>query len=60
MFDSSAWSAMAESAAGSAAAADGDEAEAQTRYAAASALYARVGHTYWAERTGNVQGTLAS
>jgi DNA-binding SARP family transcriptional activator len=60
MFESSAWSAMAESAAGSVAAADGDTAGAQAHFAAASALYSRVGHTYWAERAGNVQGTLAS
>jgi DNA-binding SARP family transcriptional activator len=50
MFDSSAWRAMAESAAGSAAAADGRTAEARERFQAAADLYQRVGHTYWAER----------
>jgi ATP/maltotriose-dependent transcriptional regulator MalT len=51
MFESSAWSAMAESAAGSVAAADGAPAEARSRFDEAAALYDRIGHTYWAERS---------
>jgi hypothetical protein len=64
MFDSSAWRAMAESSAASAAAADGRPAEARERFQAAAGLYGRVGHTYWAERSarqaGNAQGTPSS
>jgi hypothetical protein len=51
MFDSSAWRAMAESAAGSVAAADGRPAEARERFRTAAELYRRVGHSYWAERS---------
>ena len=51
MFDSSAWSAMAESAAGSVAVADGRAPDARERFRAAAALYDRVGHSYWAERS---------
>jgi DNA-binding SARP family transcriptional activator len=51
MFDSSAWRAMAESAAGSVAAADGDPATARERFETAAGLYERVGHSYWAERS---------
>jgi DNA-binding SARP family transcriptional activator len=50
MFESSAWSAMAESAAGSVAVAEGAPAEARTRFEEAASLYDRIGHTYWAER----------
>jgi DNA-binding SARP family transcriptional activator len=50
MFDSSAWRAMAASAAGSVAAADGRTAEARERFQTAADLYLRVGHSYWAER----------
>jgi DNA-binding SARP family transcriptional activator len=51
MFESSAWSAMAESAAGSVAAAEGAPAEARVRFVEAAALYDRIGHSYWAERS---------
>jgi DNA-binding SARP family transcriptional activator len=51
MFESSAWSAMAESAAGSVAAAEGDPAEARARFEEAASLYDRIGHSYWAERS---------
>jgi DNA-binding SARP family transcriptional activator len=51
MFESSAWSAMAESAAGSVAAAEGAPAEARTRFEEAASLYDRIGHSYWAERS---------
>jgi DNA-binding SARP family transcriptional activator len=51
MFSSSAWSAMAETAAGSAALADGNRAAALRRFDAAHDLYARAGHAYWADRS---------
>jgi DNA-binding SARP family transcriptional activator len=51
MFHSSAWRAMAESAAGSVAAAAGDTVEACARFETAAGLYGQVGHTYWAERS---------
>jgi ATP/maltotriose-dependent transcriptional regulator MalT len=51
MFESSAWSAMAESAAGSVAAAEGAPDEARTRFEEAASLYDRIGHSYWAERS---------
>jgi DNA-binding SARP family transcriptional activator len=62
MFSSSAWSAMAESAAASVALARGDRAAAAAQNQAASGLYRRAGQPYWAERTerGNAQGTLPS
>lgn len=50
MFESSAWRAMAESAAGSVAAAYGRTAEARDRFQTAADLYRRIGHSYWAER----------
>ena len=50
MFESSAWSAMAESAAGSLAAAEDAPAEARGRFEEAASLYDRIGHSYWAER----------
>jgi tetratricopeptide (TPR) repeat protein len=50
MFASSAWSAMAESAAGSAAIADGELARADEHFARARALYNAAGQPYWAER----------
>jgi DNA-binding SARP family transcriptional activator len=49
-FGSSAWSAMAESAAASAAFADGDLPTARQRFGAAAALYEKAGHTFWASR----------
>jgi DNA-binding SARP family transcriptional activator len=51
MFESSAWSAMAESAAGSVAAAEGASARARRKFEMAASLYARIGHAYWANRT---------
>ena len=51
MFESSAWSAMAESAAGSLAVAEGAPAEARGRFEEAASLYDRIGHSYWAERS---------
>jgi DNA-binding SARP family transcriptional activator len=62
MFASSAWSAMAESAAASVAFAKGDADAAGTRLRSAAALYRRAGQPYWAERAerGNAQGTLPS
>jgi ATP/maltotriose-dependent transcriptional regulator MalT len=51
MFESSAWSAMAESAAGSLAAAEGAPEEARTRFERAASLHDRIGHSYWAERS---------
>jgi DNA-binding SARP family transcriptional activator len=50
-FDSSAWRAMAESAAGSVAAAEGDAAEARERFEAAARLYARARQPYWESRS---------
>jgi ATP/maltotriose-dependent transcriptional regulator MalT len=50
MFASSAWQAMAESAAGSLAAAEGDQTGARLRFDAARQLYERAGQPYWAER----------
>ncbi len=51
MFDSSAWRAMAESAAASIAAADGDSARARERFGAAADLYERAGQPYWLQRS---------
>ncbi len=51
MFESSAWSAMAESAAGSVAAAEGATDEARARFQEAAALYDRIGHSFWADRS---------
>lgn len=51
MFESSAWQAMAESAAGSVAAAEGDAAGAQARFETAASLYDQIGHSYWADRS---------
>jgi ATP/maltotriose-dependent transcriptional regulator MalT len=50
-FDSSAWRAMAESAAASVAAVEGDSARARERFEAAAALYERARQPYWAERS---------
>jgi hypothetical protein len=50
MFESSAWQAMAESAAASVAEAEGAPVEARERFETAASLYARIGHSYWAER----------
>jgi DNA-binding SARP family transcriptional activator len=49
-FGSSAWNAMAESAAGSVALADGDRAGARERFQAAATLYEQADHTFWASR----------
>jgi DNA-binding SARP family transcriptional activator len=51
MFESSAWSAMAQSAAGSVAAAEGAPAEARSRFEEAASLYERIGHSFWAARS---------
>jgi len=58
MFESSAWSAMAESAAGSVAAAEGARAEARSHFEEAASLYGRIGHAYWADRS-QAQATTA-
>lgn len=50
-FSSSAWQAMAESAAGSVSALEGDQVAARGHFAKASDLYARAGQPYWAERS---------
>jgi hypothetical protein len=42
------------------AAAGGDPAEARDRFETASALYERVGHDYWAERTASQAAVLAA
>ena len=62
MFASSAWQAMAMSAAGSAATAAGDPETARERFAEAAALYTTAGQPYWADRVrrGNAQGTPVS
>ena len=64
-FASSAWRAMAESAAASVARAKGDESGARERFAAAAGLYERSGQPYWVQRSltlaaGNAQGTPPS
>jgi DNA-binding SARP family transcriptional activator len=51
MFDSSAWRAMAESAAGSVAAANDDSARARDRFESAAALYEQAGQPYWLQRS---------
>jgi DNA-binding SARP family transcriptional activator len=51
MFASSAWSAMAASAAGSVALAEGEHSRARERFEDAAVLYERVGHTFWAQRS---------
>jgi DNA-binding SARP family transcriptional activator len=51
MFESSAWQAMAESAAGSAAQAEGDAPAARKCFDEARARYERAGQPYWTERT---------
>jgi DNA-binding SARP family transcriptional activator len=51
MFDSSAWRAMAESAAGSVTASEGASEVARERFETAAGLYDRVGHSYWAQRS---------
>ena len=50
-FDSSAWRAMAESAAGSAAKAEGESARARAHFEAAASLYERAHQPFWAERS---------
>ncbi|MFF5111327.1 BTAD domain-containing putative transcriptional regulator [Streptosporangium sp. NPDC000509] len=68
-FASSAWSAMAEETAASAAVADGDHTAARDRFQAAAVLYDKAGHTFWADRARaqrdalerrNAQGTRSS
>jgi DNA-binding SARP family transcriptional activator len=64
-FASSAWRAMAESAAASVARANGDEPGARKRFAAAAGLYERSGQPYWVQRSltlaaGNARGTAPS
>ena len=54
MFASSAWSAMAETAAGSAALASGHAAQEAQHRAASAELYQRAGQPYWAQRAGRV------
>ena len=49
-FDSSAWRAMAEAAAGSAAKAEGERASARAHFEAAAGLYERARQPFWAER----------
>jgi hypothetical protein len=51
LFASSAWRAMAESAAGSAALAEGDQEAARGHFDAARGLYERAGQPYWADRS---------
>ena len=51
VFDSSAWRAMAESAAGSAAKAEGEPARARAHFEAAASLYERGGQPYWVQRS---------
>ena len=51
LFASSAWRAMAESAAGSAALAEGDQEAARGHFHAARVLYERAGQPYWADRS---------
>jgi DNA-binding SARP family transcriptional activator len=62
MFASSAWQAMARSAAGSAAIAEHDAVTAAASFDAAADLYTRAGQPYWASRVvrRNAQGTPAS
>ena len=66
VFDSSAWRAMAESAAASVAAVEGEPSRARERFEAAATLFERAGQPYWIERSlaqaggGNAQGTPAS
>jgi hypothetical protein len=56
MFASSPWQAMAESAAGSLAASEGDQTGARLRFAAARQLYERAGQPYWAARCERLAG----
>jgi tetratricopeptide (TPR) repeat protein len=51
MFDSSAWRAMADSAAASAARVEGDVDRARERFESAAGLYERAGQPYWVERS---------
>jgi DNA-binding SARP family transcriptional activator len=50
-FDSSAWRAMAESAAGSVATVEGEPERAREHFQTAAALYGRAGQPYWVERS---------
>lgn len=59
-FRSSAWSAMAESAAASAAIADGDLPAARERFQAAVLLYEKADHPFWATRTRTQMNMVAS
>ena len=60
MFTSSAWRAMAESAAGSVAVAEGDERAAFRHFDAAHDLYERAGQSYWAHRSQQLASSTAS
>lgn len=60
MFASSAWRAMADSAAGSAARARGERAAAAGSFTAAADGYARAGQPYWAERSARLASLVAS
>jgi hypothetical protein len=51
IFESSAWRAMAESAAASVARADGDQAQARAGFESAAGLFERAGQPYWRERS---------
>lgn len=60
MFNSSAWRAMAEWAAGSQAAAEGDGQIARERYETARDLFRRAGQPFWAERSLKLASILPS
>jgi cobalamin biosynthesis protein CobT len=51
IFESSAWRAMAESAAASVARADGDQAQARAGFESAARQFERAGQPYWRERS---------
>jgi hypothetical protein len=59
MFTSSAWQAMAESSAGSAALADGDLAGARKHFDDACLRYELAGQPYWTERARRLSGQLS-
>jgi len=59
MFESSAWRAMAESAAAGVADAKGARAQARERFESAASLYDRIGHSYWAERSRRQAAAIA-
>jgi DNA-binding SARP family transcriptional activator len=57
MFESSAWRAMAESAAASVAVLDGESDDARAGFAAAASLYERAGQPYWQRRSAGQAAT---